>query len=67
MSIGSTWGSSQQVCATCRYWSGSREIDCFASCFTIKDDTGVCNGPDGSFRGMQMGDAASCSEWAPFR
>lgn len=61
------WGKEQQVCATCRYWSGQREIDFTASHFDALDNQGMCNGPHGSFRGIEMGEGASCSEWETFR
>jgi len=62
-----SWGKEQQVCATCRYWAGAREIDFSASCFAALHAEGRCNGPDGSFRGCQMGEGSSCSEWETYR
>lgn len=63
----SCWGKSQRVCATCRYWSGRREMDFTASHFNTLAKTGTCNGPFGSFRGVDMGEGSSCSEWESFR
>lgn len=67
MPTGLSWSCDQQVCASCRYWSGQREIDFLACFFNVKSDKGMCNGPMGSFRGVEMSDGASCSEWQPFR
>lgn len=64
----SCWGKDQQVCATCRYWSGIRTIDFSASFFeTDYNASGECNGPMGSFRGVEMGNGSSCMEWEAFR
>lgn len=62
-----TWGYSQQVCATCRYWTGQREIDVFANFFTPIDSEGKCACPYSGFRGGTMSSAASCSEWESFK
>ncbi|QGG48010.1 hypothetical protein [Heliorestis convoluta] len=63
-----TWGKNQQVCASCRYWSGQREIDFSASHFTVEaDEQGRCNGPRNSFRGNMMAGGSSCSAWEVFR
>lgn len=61
------WGRDQEVCATCRYWGGAREIDWFAAVYDAEGETGKCMGPLGSFRGAEMHEGASCSEWAAFR
>lgn len=61
------WGGSQQVCASCRFWSGRREVDFSASFFETLSTEGRCNGPDGSFRPLDMHEGASCNEWKPFR
>jgi hypothetical protein len=63
----SCWGKSQQVCATCRYWSGRREIDFTASHFTALEQIGMCNGPQGSFRGVHMGEGSYCPQWEQYR
>lgn len=60
------WSKEQKVCASCRYWGGVRLIDFTASHFDT-NSTGTCNGPFGSFRGLEMGDGSSCSEWEPYR
>lgn len=62
-----TWGCSQQVCASCRYWCGTRKIDFMACFFDAKEDKGQCSGPDGSFRGVETGEGSSCSKWEIFR
>lgn len=63
----STWSSNQQVCASCRYWCGARNIDFMAYFFEAKEDKGECAGPSGSFRGIETGEGSSCSVWEPFR
>lgn len=63
----SCWGKNQQVCATCRYWCGSRDIDFIASHFHALHSQGLCQGPFGSFRGVEMGEGSSCQAWEPFR
>jgi hypothetical protein len=47
------WGGSQQVCASCRYWSGRREMDFAASQLEAIEPEGRCDGPEGSFRGSR--------------
>lgn len=61
------WGKEQQVCATCRYWAGMREMDFSASHFNAFDTKGLCNGPFGSFCGINMSEGASCTVWETFR
>lgn len=63
----SCWGKDQQVCCSCRYWTGAREMDFTARHFNALEDEGICQGPSGSFWGMVMGEGSSCSEWAPFK
>lgn len=62
-----TWGNTQMVCCTCRYWGGRRDIDFSASFFTAIDNEGKCNGPDNSFRSVIMNEGGSCNAWEPFR
>lgn len=61
------WSIDQKVCATCRYWSGSRDIDFMALFFEAKVSLARCNGPSGSFRPCNTGDGSSCSCWQAFR
>lgn len=61
------WSCDQQVCASCRYYGGRREIDFTGSFYEATESTGVCYGPHGSFRGCEMGEGASCSEWEVFK
>jgi len=61
------WSCDQQVCASCRYWSGRRDMDFTASFFDAKDEQGRCNGPASGFRGADMWDSSSCNEWETFR
>lgn len=61
------WSCDQQVCASCRYWCGKRNIDFTASFFEAIDEQGTCNGPQSGFRGCEMWDSSSCNEWEPFR
>lgn len=63
----SNWSCDQKVCAACRYWCGRRKIDSWASFFEALDEKGECAGPQGSFRGADMYDSSSCSEWESFR
>lgn len=63
----STWGSNQQVCASCRYWCGRRKVDFMACFFEAIEGTGECSGPAGSFRGLEMDEGAYCSGWEAFR
>lgn len=63
----SCWGKDQQVCASCRYWGGKREVDVFAQFFDAEDGYGICYGPAGSFRGIETNQGGSCSEWENFR
>lgn len=61
------WSCDMQVCASCRYWSGNRNIDPWACHFEAVESEGMCNGPEYSFRGLMMGEGSSCSAWEPFR
>ncbi|MBX4263126.1 hypothetical protein [Clostridium estertheticum] len=63
----STWSSSQQVCASCRYWCGRRNIDFMACFFEALGERGICEGPDGSFRGIETNEGSSCTQWETFR
>jgi hypothetical protein len=62
----SCWGKGQEVCATCRYWSGSREIDFSGSHFNSLEQVAACQKPFGPFRGVTMSEGSSCSEWDSF-
>jgi hypothetical protein len=62
----SYWGKSQEVCTTCRFWSGSREIDFSGLNFNLLEQNAVCQKPFGPFRGVSMNEGSSCSEWASF-
>jgi len=61
-----TWGKLQKVCASCRYWCGTRKIDFMAQFFEA-EQMGECAGPDGSFRGIELSEGASCDKWEQFR
>lgn len=61
------WAATMRVCATCRYWCGSRDVDGLATMFEAKEPYGMCAGPFGSFRGCQMNEGHSCSKWEKFR
>lgn len=63
----SNWSRGQQVCATCRYWSGNRQIDFMAQFYEAKEEMAPCNGPNGSFRPAPVGAGSSCSCWEIFR
>ncbi|QRF22861.1 hypothetical protein FY534_03590 [Alicyclobacillus sp. TC] len=62
-----TWSGRQRVCCSCRFWSGGRDINFTATTFKALDSKGKCNGPAGSFRGLEMRESASCSKWEAFR
>lgn len=67
VSIVATWGYLQQVCASCRFWGGRREIDFTGSFYEPLEDEGKCLNPHGGFRGVLMSQGASCSDWECFR
>lgn len=62
----STWNKIQQVCATCRYWQGAREIDVWSINYTAKQDMGNCGNKDGCFRHTPMSEGSYCSEWESY-
>lgn len=63
-----TRSKDQPVCASCRYWSGQRNIDFTASFFEAKEVTGRCNGPySGSMSGLDTYEGASCLKWETVR
>lgn len=35
--------------------------------FDAKEDRGECEGPPGSFNGIETGEGSSCIKWEPFR
>lgn len=48
----SVWSCEQQVCASCRYWLGSRVIDFTASFYEAESEQSKCAAPHGGFRGV---------------
>lgn len=62
----SAWNKDQQVCASCRYWSGKREIDFTASHFNAQDQNASCQKPLGPFRGVLMGEGSYCPKWESY-
>ena len=63
----SSWSCDMQVCGSCRYWLGRRKIDFMAYLFEMIDTQGECAGPQGSFKGLDMGEGSSCMKWEAFR
>lgn len=62
-----SWCRDQEVCATCRYWGGKREIDFTGTFYETKEDEGICNEPFGGFYGYSMPENSCCGQWSPFR
>lgn len=62
----SCWSKDQQVCASCRYWSGRREIDFTASHFNALEQTAPCQKPFGPFRGIDMSEGSYCPKWESY-
>jgi hypothetical protein len=62
----SSWNKDQEVCASCIYWSGRREIDFTGSHFLALESTGTCQKPFGPFRGIEMGAGSYCPSWETF-
>lgn len=60
------WNKDQQVCASCRYWFGRREIDFTGSHFNAQEQTASCQKPFGPFRGFEMGEGSSCPGWEAY-
>lgn len=57
------WNRDQQVCASCRYWAGCRELDFNGSHFFATEQMGTCQKPFGPFRGHEMGEGSYCPKW----
>lgn len=47
------YSGNQQLCATCEYWAGQREIDMFSSWVKNCGGTGRCAHPNGLMKTMQ--------------
>jgi hypothetical protein len=62
----SSWSCDQQVCATCRYWCGKRDIEFMANFFNAMAEKGKCADPSGNFRGIYTYEGTSCSDWEAF-
>ncbi|WP_462410648.1 hypothetical protein [Neobacillus sp. Marseille-QA0830] len=62
----SSWSKDQQVCASCIYWAGRREVDFTGFHFYALDPTGTCQKPFGPFRSHPMGEGSYCPEWETF-
>ncbi|WP_026575740.1 hypothetical protein [Bacillus sp. UNC438CL73TsuS30] len=62
----SGWNKDQEVCASCRYWSGKREIDFTASHFYVLEQEATCQKPSGPFHGVIMGEGSYCPKWDAF-
>ncbi|MEH7180175.1 hypothetical protein [Neobacillus vireti] len=61
-----SWNRDQQVCASCRYWSGKREIDFTGSHFYANEPAASCQKPFGPFRGVEMGEGSYCPKWETY-
>ena len=61
-----TWSKTQRVCATCRYWTGRRDVEHTASFYRAIDSRGKCANPRGGFRRAEMNEGASCKDWEAF-
>lgn len=35
--------------------------------FEVLGESGICSGPDGSFRGIETNEGSSCTQWETFR
>lgn len=57
----STW----KQCATCTYWLGKRECDCFGQRVTVSSpmEKGKCAIPRGSFKGADRQANGSCVDF----
>jgi len=62
----SSWNKDQQVCASCRYWAGRREIDFSGSHFHALNETGPCQKPFGPFFHIMVGEGSYCPKWEVF-
>lgn len=63
----SSWSCDQKVCASCRYWLGKRDVDFLAYFFESISGQGKCAAPKGVFRGVDMGEGSTCSDWGSFK
>lgn len=57
------WAMNQNICCTCRYWSGSRKIDYVGVFVESKESYSLCNGPKGSPVYVEMNESNTCSYW----
>lgn len=63
----STWSCDQQVCCSCRFWGGRRDIEFTGSFYEALEEKGKCFAPQGGFRGVEMGEGSSCSDWESYK
>lgn len=62
----SCWSKDQEVCASCCYWFGKREIDFTGSHFNALEPAASCQKTFGPFHGITMGEGSYCPEWKTF-
>ena len=62
-----TWSDKMIVCASCRYWAGSRNIDFTASFYTALNGDGKCCNPNSGYRGANMNEGYSCGCYECFK
>lgn len=63
----SSWSCDESVCASCRYWRGTRKVDSKDYSVEALDENGTCRGLAGTFWGHDMSEGSSCSEWELYR
>ena len=63
--MSSQYPGSWKQCATCAFWTGSRECDHFGQRVTVNSptDKGKCAIPQGGWKGSQKQANSQCRDW----
>lgn len=59
----SIWAKEEKVCATCKYWSGIREVGSMGDFYKAIEHLGQCNGPKGSYNPRIVKENRTCLYW----
>lgn len=62
--MGNDYSGNMQLCATCAYWAGQRDVDQYGSWVKNCGAEGRCANPNGAKKNMQMmPNMCACFDW----